>query len=150
MYRPSSCSKRRRQPDGLALADVDDVLGAPLLRPRRAAVAAEDLEVDQVHVQRVEPAAGGVLDLPDLGAARLDRGEDVLVPALHDVVPGLAVDDPQAVAALQPHPAGGHRRGRVQRHRPGAGAPSVLGMLLPSVLVTVVPTSNCMTLPVWS
>ena len=32
----------------------------------------------------------------------------------------------------------------------GCTGPSVEGMLLPSVLVTVVPTSNCMTLPVWS
>ena len=57
--------------DRLVLAEVDDVLRAPLVRQRRLAVAVEDLEVDEVDVERVEPAARGVLELPDLDVATL-------------------------------------------------------------------------------
>ena len=54
-----------QQPHGFALADVDHVLGALLVRERGPAVAAEDLEVHQMHVHGMEPAARAVLQLPD-------------------------------------------------------------------------------------
>src|SRR4051795_7308282 len=83
--------------DGLALADVDDVLGAllPRLHTAGTPAAAEDPEVDEVDVERVVPAAGVVLDPPDLVVARLGRGsrlvgEDVPLGRL-DVVPGHSV-----------------------------------------------------------
>src|SRR5215213_10408083 len=52
----------------LALADVDDVLGALLVRihPAGPADPLDDPEVDQVDVDRVEPPARAVLELPDL------------------------------------------------------------------------------------
>ena len=52
----------------LVLAEVGDVLRALLVGEWRLAVAVEDLEVDQVDVQRVLPAARPVDELPDLDA----------------------------------------------------------------------------------
>ena len=63
--------------DLLVLADVDDVLRALLVGSRRPAVAVEDLEVDEVDVDRVEPAAARVLELPDLDVARARVGRRV-------------------------------------------------------------------------
>ena len=70
MYLPAVRTELHQQPHLLALTDVHHVLGAQLPGERRLAVPAEDLEVDQVDVHRVEPATGLVLDLPDLGVAR--------------------------------------------------------------------------------
>src|SRR5215213_5593108 len=84
--------------DDLALADVDDVLGAllPRLHAAGTSPAAEDPEVDQVDVEGVVPAARAVLDPPDLVVPGLRRrsalvGEDVELGRL-DVLPGHAVD----------------------------------------------------------
>src|SRR3954452_20500298 len=54
--------------DGLALTDVDHILGTllPRLHPAGTPAAAENPEVDEVDVERVVPAAGVVLDPPDL------------------------------------------------------------------------------------
>src|SRR3954451_14231885 len=105
--------------DGLALADVHDVLGAllPRLHPAGASAAVEDPEVDQVDVERVVPAARVVLDPPHLVVAWLRRGsafvgEDVPVGCL-DVVPGHAVDHElvRHVVVLEVYVAGPTRKG---------------------------------------
>ena len=61
-------------PDRLSLTEVGDVLGAELLVERRSAVAVQDLEVDQVDVERVEPTSTGIGQLPDLGGVQLGIG----------------------------------------------------------------------------
>ena len=57
--------------DLLVLADVDHVLRAELVRKWRLAVAVEDLEIDEVDVDRMEPATRLVLQFPDLDVAAL-------------------------------------------------------------------------------
>src|SRR3954452_13458185 len=95
----------RREPgdhaDHLALADVHGVLRTELPRVRRLAVAIEDLEVDEVDVDGMEPAARVVAQLPDLDIAGARVGDDVLEAAVDDVVPREAVDRPPAVVALE-------------------------------------------------
>jgi hypothetical protein len=53
-------------PYGLVLPDEGHVLRADLVVERRLAVTVKDLEVDQVNMDRVVPAARGVGELPDL------------------------------------------------------------------------------------
>ena len=69
MYLPRWFSKRDHA-DRLVLTAVDDVLGPELVRHRgrdgRRRAAIEDLEVHEVDMDRVEPAAVRVLQLPDL------------------------------------------------------------------------------------
>src|SRR4051794_10189357 len=81
--------------DRLVLAEVEDVLAAALPGVRlavRRGVAADDLAVDQVDVQRVEPAAGLVDQVPDLHVVRPRVAEHPLEVGRLDVLPGLPVD----------------------------------------------------------
>src|SRR3954451_18280782 len=57
--------------NGLVGAERDDVLGAGLVGLRRSSVAVEHAELDEVRMDRVQPAAGLVDEPPDLGAAEL-------------------------------------------------------------------------------
>src|SRR3954469_12020695 len=97
----------------LGLADVDDVLRALLVVLRRLAVAVEDLEVHEVDVDRVEPSAARVLELPDLDGVLLRVGDRQLVLGVDDVLPRLAVDGPVAVLALEADVADDRRAGVV-------------------------------------
>src|SRR5918997_888913 len=85
-------SELPQHPHRLVLAYVGRVLGAALPRERRPAVAVEDPEVYEVDVQRVEPAARLVLDLPDVYLL-------LLAPLVHaSRVPRPVVDDPLPAA----------------------------------------------------
>ena len=78
MYRPRCGPNRIISRTALVLADIGDVLGAALEVKRWLAVAREDLEVDQVDVNRMEPAAGLVLQLPDLDVVEPGVGDHLL------------------------------------------------------------------------
>ncbi len=139
------------QPDRLALPDVGDILGAEFLGERCSTVAAEDPEIDQVDVQRMEPAVRGVLELPDLGVAHAGVGQHRLVPGLDDVRPGLAVEIPEVgdVVVLQPDVADLRLPNSPDGSSPGCPG-SVTGMVSPgagSLVSKASPvTSNAMIL----
>src|SRR3954453_17217217 len=120
--------------DLLGLTDVDDVLRAELVGLRGLAVAVEDLEVDQVDVDRVEPAAARVLELPDLDLVLLRVGDRQLVLGVDDVLPGLAVDGPVAVLALEADVAGARRLRLLEAHDLHVGV-EVLRDLVVAVVV---------------
>src|SRR4051812_7015555 len=102
--------------DGLVGPKRDDVLGTGLVGLGRSTVAVEHAELDEVRVNRVQPAAGLVDEPPDLGAA--EPGERVDAVGREQLV----VDDPCAVAALELPVAGQDRIGRVgDRARPEIG-----------------------------
>jgi hypothetical protein len=123
MYLPTCFSKPHDGAHGVVLADVDGVLGCLLVVERRAAVAVEDLEVDEVDVHWVEPAAAVVLELPDLDVVEAGVGREQGEVAGDHICPGLSVDRPLLVLAneelllhassLRPHaPAGSSSPGR--------------------------------------
>src|SRR5215218_5031931 len=106
--------------DRLVFAAVDDVLRALLERLHAGALAAraaEDLEVDQVNVDRVEPAAAEVLDRPDLYVVEPRSAYVVGEAAVDDLVPRLAVDRPVTVLVSELERAMRHRARLSQRHR---------------------------------
>lgn len=101
--------------DAHRLADVepDDVLEPLRLVVLHAAVTAarprQHLEVDEVHVHGVRPAAAAVDEVPHLDGVAGGLGEDAVV----DVAEGHAVDLPLAALALEAEIAvGGGARGQ--------------------------------------
>lgn len=108
----------RLDPHRLADVEPDDVLEALRLVVLHAAVAAararQDLEVDEVHVDGVRPAAAAVDKVPDLDRVARRPGEDAVV----DVAKRHAVDLPLAALALEPEGV----VGRGARGHPGDGA----------------------------
>jgi hypothetical protein len=100
-----------------------DVLARDLARARRHAVAAQDLKLLDVNVNRVHPPAGVVLQSPLLDGVLLHAKPDVAAVGVHEP----AVDLPLAVAALKLQGAGHARRRRlvgqrVKAHGRGIGA----------------------------
>ena len=126
------------QLDALVRSHVDDVLQAGLVGERRPAVAADDQEVHDVDVDRMETPTGRVVEDPPLGDFRPDGGD-------HAVVPGESVDDPETPTALEPEPARGDDVTRTGEVEPG----QLEGTLKRGTSVFV-PTTNLMTSRIWS
>src|SRR4051812_1132228 len=97
-----------RDADRLGGSERDDVLGAGLVGLGRASVAIEHLELDEVRVDRVQPAAGLVDEPPDLGRAEPGKRGDAVGGEQ------LVVDHPGAVPALKLPVAGADRVGGVR------------------------------------
>ncbi len=85
-------TKFYQQLDGLPLTDIDHVLGPPFVGEICAVLSTDDLEVNQVNVQGMEPAARAVVELPDLGSVQLRVRDHFAVVAGDDVSPRPVVD----------------------------------------------------------
>src|SRR3954451_9068205 len=108
---PAPRPELRDHPHHLPLPGVRDVLGADLVGQRRLPVPVEDLEVGQVDVDGVEPAARTVVEGPDLDVV-LARGR--VHPGR---VPELVVDRPLPLVALETPFPRAHRLVLGQWHR---------------------------------